>query len=68
MLSKVMALELGQHKVRILIFFVIYLIFVFLNWFFLQQIRVNCVNPTVVLTEMGRLVRKREKQSYVIDV
>nr|CAH0111916.1 unnamed protein product [Daphnia galeata] len=32
MLSKVMALELGQHKIR-----------------------VNCVNPTVVLTEMGKL-------------
>lgn len=32
MLSKVMALELGPHNIR-----------------------VNCVNPTVVLTEMGRL-------------
>ncbi|XP_057367616.1 L-xylulose reductase-like [Daphnia carinata] len=32
MLCKVMALELGQHKIR-----------------------VNCVNPTVVLTEMGKL-------------
>lgn len=31
MLSKVMALELGPHNIR-----------------------VNCVNPTVVLTEMGR--------------
>jgi len=32
MISRVMALELGKHKIR-----------------------VNCVNPTVVMTEMGKL-------------
>ena len=54
MISRVMALELGKHKVV----FWIYKLY-FIHWHLytlsLRQIRVNCVNPTVVMTEMGKL-------------
>ena len=49
MLTKVMGLELGPHKVRKCRSKVV--VFLYSDD---QQIRVNAVNPTVVMTAMGR--------------
>ena len=62
MMTKVMALELGKHNVRQHIQFALCLIRIGTtrNLGYIQyinstpKIRVNAVNPTVVLTELGR--------------
>ena len=53
MATKVMALELGPHKVSLLSH-VFFLSDLFDIWIMFVQIRVNAVNPTVVLTAMGK--------------
>lgn len=52
MATKVMALELGPHKVSMLSHTFSSLLFDI--WIMSVQIRVNAVNPTVVLTAMGK--------------
>lgn len=54
MLTKMMGLELGPHKVNVFVTNIPLQSHLF-SLLFQMKIRVNAVNPTVVMTDMGKL-------------